>query len=237
MSSKKIILAIQNDETDPPHLAAIWLEEIGFQVQVIRADLGESVPSTVPDNIAALIPLGGHMSATDDHIAPWLPSERALLKDAIDRNIPIFAICLGTQLLAIAGGGTVKRYEKSEIGVIDLIPNSQTQSDQVFKDVGAIPAALWHEDYVADLPKGAVALASTDVCANQIYRIGDLIYGIQCHPEVDLAIITQWEHDADNAFKISGVTSIQEEFKAAESELAETWKPLIQKWGSLVLAK
>ena len=234
MSSKKIILAIQNDETDPPHLAATWLEEIGFHVQVLRADLGESVPTIVPDNVAALMPLGGHMSATDDHVAPWLPAERALLKDAIDRNIPIFAICLGTQLLAIAGGGSVKRFEKSEIGVFDLVPTVAAKDDPIFRDLTNIPATLWHEDYVANLPKGAVTLASTGVCANQIYRIGQLIYGIQCHPEVDISIIAQWEHGADNAYKNSGITSMQPDFIKAESQLAKVWKPIIQNWGRLV---
>ncbi len=102
--TKPIILAIQNDETDPPHLAGVWLQEFGFTIQVIKAYEGESVPSAVPQGIAGLLPLGGHMGALDDHVADWLPNERALLNDAVTRGIPIFAICLGAQLLAEATG-------------------------------------------------------------------------------------------------------------------------------------
>ena len=76
------ILAIQNDETDPPHLAGRWLEEQGHEIVVLHAYAGEDVPSTVPDGIDALMPLGGHMGALDDHVAPWLLNERAMIADA-----------------------------------------------------------------------------------------------------------------------------------------------------------
>ena len=55
------ILAIQNDHTDPPHLAGRWLMELGFTIQILRADKGEFVPSTVPEGIAGVMPLGGHL--------------------------------------------------------------------------------------------------------------------------------------------------------------------------------
>ena len=234
MSSKKIILAIQNDETDPPHLAGRWLMELGFEIRILRAYQGEKVPTSVPDEIAALMPLGGHMSATDDEVAPWLPAERALLKDAIDRDIPIFAICLGTQLLAIAGGGNVERAEVGEVGVYSINPTSA--DDQIFDFTTSLPVAQWHEDAVTELPDGATLLATSEVCANQIYRIGSKSYGVQFHPEIDLAIVKRWEADADNAFKESGKSSIQDEFARVERELAEIWKPFIQRWGKAVLA-
>jgi GMP synthase-like glutamine amidotransferase len=180
------------------------------------------------------MPLGGHMSATDDHVAPWLPAERALLKDAIDRDIPIFAICLGTQLLAIAGGGNVERAEVGEVGVYSINPTSA--DDQIFDFTTSLPVAQWHEDLVTELPQGATLLASSEVCVNQIYRIGSKSYGVQFHPEIDLAIVKRWEADADNAFKESGKSSIQNEFSRVEKELAEIWKPFIQRWGRAVLA-
>ena len=82
------ILAIQNDETDPPHLAAQWLEEQGHEIVILRAYSGEEVPATVPVGIDALMPMGGHMGALDDHIASWLPNERAMIADAAARDLP-----------------------------------------------------------------------------------------------------------------------------------------------------
>lgn len=235
-SNVKTILAIQNDETDPPHLVGRWLMEIGFEVKILRAYDGESVPNTVPENIAGVIPLGGHMGALDDHIAPWLPNERALLADAIVRNIPVFAICLGTQLLAEATGGKVTRAKIVEIGAKEIFPSEAAASDSIFNFSGSLPVTQWHEDEVSVLPPGAVTLASSPACANQIYRVGENSYGVQFHPEADLGIVAKWEEHADNAFQTSGITSALPEYQAKVDEITATWRPFIQAWGMKVLS-
>ncbi len=229
-----VILAIQNDETDAPHLVGQWLEELGFEIRVLRAYAGEKVPTLVPDGIAALIPLGGHMNATEDHLHPWLAPERALLKDAMDRDIPIFAICLGTQLLAVAGGGRVERAEIGEVGIYSIF--SVDEPDAIFPLNSELTVAQWHEDQIVELPADATLLASSELCKNQIYRLGTRSYGVQFHPEIDLSVIKWWEAEADNAFIDSGKSTIQAEFAAAEAELFSTWKPIIQRWGQEVLA-
>ena len=230
---KPTILAIQNDETDAPHLVGRWLEELGFEIRVLRAYAGEDVPAQVPDDIVALIPLGGHMNATEDHLHPWLAPERALLKDAIDRDIPIFAICLGTQLLAVAGGGKVERARIGEVGIYSIF--GVNEPDPIFTFNSELSVAQWHEDQVTELPDGATLLASSGLCRNQIYRLGTKSYGVQFHPEIDLSVVKWWEAEADNAFLDSGKSSIQEEFAAAEAQLVSTWKPVVQRWGQEVL--
>ena len=226
------ILAIQNDETDPPHLAARWLQEQGHEIQILRAFDGEAVPTTVPKGIDALMPMGGHMGALDDHIAAWLPNERAMLADAAARDIPIFAICLGAQLVAAALGGEVSRAQTPEIGVYEITSTGIT--DPVFELTGAAPVTQWHEDIVTRLPDGAVTLASSPLCSNQIYRFGSKSYAVQFHPEVDAAMVRSWEDHADNAFQTSGKSGIESEFLAAEDRLYATWKPTIQRWGALI---
>ena len=230
---KPTILAIQNDETDAPHLVGRWLEELGFEIRVLRAYAGEDVPAQVPDDIVALIPLGGHMNATEDQLHPWLAPERALLKDAIDRDIPIFAICLGTQLLAVAGGGKVERARIGEVGIYSIF--GVNEPDPIFTFNSELSVAQWHEDQVTELPDGATLLASSELCRNQIYRLGTKSYGVQFHPEIDLSVVKWWEAEADNAFLDSGKSSIQEEFAAAEAQLVSTWKPVVQRWGQEVL--
>ena len=230
-----IVLAIQNDETDAPHLVGRWLEELGLEIQVLKAFAGEEVPLSVPDGVVALLPLGGHMNAYDDATYPWLTPEKTLLQDAIARDIPIFAICLGTQLLAVAGGGRVERAEVGEVGIYNVERNEET--DSIFTFSKPVPVAQWHEDQVTLLPKNATLLASSPICENQIYRIGELTYGVQFHPEIDLEVVKWWEAEADNAFKDSGKSTIQHEMEASESLLIETWRPIIQKWGKAVLAR
>jgi GMP synthase (glutamine-hydrolysing) len=229
---KKVVLAIQNDETDPPHLVGKWLEEIGFEVRTIHAYNGESVPNKVPENVVAIMPLGGHMGAMDDHVAPWLKPERELLADAVSKDFPIFAICLGAQLLAAATDGKVERMSTNEIGIYEI--NAVTEDEIVNFGPKAL-TTQWHEDYVTVLPSGATRLAASDLCPNQIYKMGSHTYAFQSHPEVDAEIITRWEKDADNAFIESGSVSVKERVAAAENELIETWKPIVQNWGRSIL--
>ncbi|CAB4748870.1 unannotated protein [freshwater metagenome] len=233
-SSKKIILAIQNDPTDPPHLVGRWLMEIGFEIRILRAYKGEVVPTKVPNDICALLPLGGSMGANDDEKLPWLANEKELLADAVAKEIPIFAICLGAQLLAAALGGEVSRADVGEIGIYEI--NRNSESDPIFNFGSSAISAQWHEDKISKLPIGAVNLASSELCENQIYRIGKATYAVQFHPEVDSGIIKLWEDDADNAFIESGKSSVKEEVQKAEVELQEIWKPIIQNWGRLILA-
>jgi GMP synthase-like glutamine amidotransferase len=228
----KIILAIQNDETDPPHLVGRWLMEIGFEIKILRAYTGEVVPTKVPDDVCALLPLGGSMGANDDKELPWLADEKKLLADAVDREIPIFAICLGAQLLASALGGEVSRAEVGEVGIYEIKRNSE--SDPIFNFGNSTISAQWHEDKISKLPSGAVNLASSELCENQIYRIGRATYAVQFHPEIDAGIIKLWEDDADNAFLESGKSSVKDEVQKVEVELQEIWKPIIQSWGALI---
>ena len=52
------------------------------------------------------------MGANDDATAPWLPHERALLREAVSDELPTLGICLGAQLLAAANGGRVDRQSR-----------------------------------------------------------------------------------------------------------------------------
>lgn len=231
----KTILFIQNYETDPPHLVARWLEELGFSTSTIKAYDGERIPAVLPDYVAGVIALGGAMSALDDLNFPWLSAEKALLKTLVEEELPVLGICLGAQLLAAALGGTISRLEENEIGIYQI---NQVSADSIFTlNPGAI-STQWHEDYVSVLPAGSTLIADSVQCPTQIYRVGDLSYGIQCHPEADASIVSLWENKPDNAFKgfdkseIS--TTVAETVKVREGELESTWKPLIQNWGRAV---
>ena len=90
---------------------------------------------------------------------------------------------------------------------------------------------------MSTLPVGAVTLASSPLCANQVYRFGPKSYAVQFHPEVDAAMVQDWEDHADRAFQTSGKSNIASEFLAAEENLYRTWKPIIQRWGSLIATK
>ena len=52
----------------------------------------------------------------------------------------------------------------------------------------------WHGD-TFDLPRGAVHLASTEVCRHQAFRLGTRLFGLQFHCELDAETIAYWVRD------------------------------------------
>lgn len=236
--SRNIVLFIQNYATDPPHLVSEWLEEIGLTSRTIRAFEGEAIPNELSPDIAALIPLGGAMNAMQDGLYPWLAPEKALIKRTVDAGLPVLGICLGAQLLGAALGGTVGRLKENEIGIYNI---NQVVADEIMNVGQAAPTTQWHEDYVEVLPDSATLIANSETCPTQIFKVGELTYGLQCHPEADASIVTLWENKPDNAFKNfnkeSLETTVAEKVRLREGDLSTMWKPLIQNWGRAVLAR
>ena len=232
------ILFIQNYATDPPHLVGRWLMELGFAIEIIRAYDGETIPSDLPPRVKGVIALGGAMGALDDHLHPWLATERVLLKKLVSEDVPVIGICLGAQLLGAALGGEISRLRDNEIGIYEI---TQVAEDSIMSVGVSALTTQWHEDYVSVLPQGATLIASSDNCPTQIYRVGELTYGLQCHPEADASIVSLWENKPDNAFKnfekSTDTVSIAETVKAREVDLEALWKPLIQRWGREVLTR
>lgn len=243
-TSRPRVLAIQNDPTDPPLLVGAWLEDAGIDITVVRADEAEDVPSAVPPGIYGILALGGSMGANDDADAPWLPAERALLRDAVAQEIPVLGLCLGSQLLAAATGGRVELAPQTEIGLSFVQPTDRGRMDPVTGAAVAalgerLPAIQWHQDHVAELPADAHLLMTNDACRVQAFRVGPTAYGFQCHPEIDTDMFVSWADFADEALERSGVDVIEasEAVRAHGADLVTAWKPVTQAWADLVHAR
>ena len=239
-----IVLAIQNDPTDPPLLVGEWLEESGVVIEVIRACDGDAVPAQVPGHVHGVLALGGAMGAGDDDVAPWLPDERAMLADAVSRGVPVLGLCLGGQLLASATGGRVELGPTQEIGLsyveqtVDGLLDPVASVAQPSQGPG-IPAVQWHQDHVAELPDGAVLLLTNAACRVQGFRVGDTAYGLQLHPELDPATFRSWADYPDDALRRSGIDPLEAavDVDAAGQDLIAAWRPATRAWADLVWAR
>lgn len=242
-SARPIVLAIENEEADRPLWVGEWIEECGIEVQVVRGWDGDEVPTAVPDGVSGVLALGGAMGAMDDHLAPWLVRERALLADAVESAVPVLGLCLGAQLLAAANGGRVELGPVAEVGLTYVMRTDASREDQVISAIDApsdrIPAAQWHQDHITALPDDAVLLLTNDACVVQGFRLGSAAYGLQLHPEVDPETFDSWAVADDEALARSGrdPREAAAEVRQARADLIRAWRPMTRAWCDRVWAR
>ena len=99
----KPILILQHEAGVSAGHFASWLDARSLPRVVVNVHQGDPVPHSAAP-YAGLCSLGGNMSVNDP--LPWVAEEVALMRDALERGVPIIGHCLGGQLLARALGAT-----------------------------------------------------------------------------------------------------------------------------------
>ncbi len=167
------------------------LRRSGFRIRYVNFDRDPDARPRL-DSYDGLVILGGPMSADQVDSYPHLDTEVELIRMAIDKDIAVLGICLGAQLLARALGAQVRRNPIKEIGWYEVLLSDEGRSDPLLRHFDASEKLFqWHGD-TFDLPAGAVHLASSAGCANQAFRFGSKVYGLQFHLECDEALIERW---------------------------------------------
>jgi GMP synthase-like glutamine amidotransferase len=145
-----------------------------------------------PEQIWALIVLGGAMGANDEQRHPFLSDLKNLIRNIVAARIPCLGICLGGQLLAVALGAKVASNRWEELGTLKVYLTEEGKSDPLFGGFQEeFTTFQWHHDSF-DIPDGGVLLASSAACPHQAFRVGDFAWGLQFHPEVTESIIRDW---------------------------------------------
>lgn len=179
------ILVLQHSAIGHSGRLGRTLRDHGFRLDIRRVDLspsGDEIPSDL-DNIHGIVSLGGPMSANDSHA--WIAREIDLLARAHAEGMPIIGICLGSQLLARALGGSVQRMARPEVGFEPVSINPAGQTETLLAGIPWTHHAFHaHQEHVTP-PAGAVVLASSPACAVQIYKVGHRALGVQYHFEAD----------------------------------------------------
>src|SRR5690606_2340866 len=104
--------------------------------------------------------------------------------------VPVLAVCLGMQLLALALGAKLHLRHGQEIGFAPVALTESGANEPVlapFARQRATTFLHWHSDAV-ELPSGAELLASTPLTPVQAFRLGSAL-GTQFHPEADEALL------------------------------------------------
>jgi GMP synthase (glutamine-hydrolysing) len=165
----------------------------------------EVTTGSLPDNIISInawdinwddlslddnyIILGGHMGSYDDQKFTYLQEEKQWLKYAINANSKILGICLGSQLIADAMGGSAFLSKNIEFGFKNL---EFLIDDSLFDDFKNTKVFSWHRD-TFNIPLEATLIAKTEY--PQIFSIKNSL-ALQFHPEIKLDLFENW-YDSD----------------------------------------
>lgn len=179
------ILVLQNARYEGLAGLGKLLGEDGFNTKIVFAKQ-EKIPEI---DSSAVIILGASESANDD--LPYLKKEMVLVRQAVQKEIPVLGICLGSQLIAKAFGSKVYQGTKKEIGIYHDIEFDNLSKSSLFSGIKS-PAVVfhWHGD-TFDLPQDAIRLAHSKDYRNQAFQLGTAV-GVQFHLEVDEKTIRLW---------------------------------------------
>jgi GMP synthase (glutamine-hydrolysing) len=167
------------------------LKSAGFRIRYVNFGRHPDAEPSL-DGYQGLVVLGGPMSVNDTDRHPHLTTELKLIEQAMNCGMPVLGICLGAQLIAKTLGSRVYPNDEKEIGWYDVSPTEMARGDPLAAHLKESEKLFqWHGD-TFDIPKGAVHLASSTLCASQAFRYGPNVYALQFHLEVDEPMIERW---------------------------------------------
>jgi GMP synthase-like glutamine amidotransferase len=191
----------------------------------------------VPENlngVSGLCLMGGPMSVNDD--LPCIPSELALIREAVAADIPVIGHCLGGQLMAKALGGSVSANPLKEIGWGDVrITDADAARPWLGDPKAPMLAFHWHGETFS-LPPGATRILESRYCANQAYVVNDRHIGMQCHVEMTPELIASWcdngaaEIAASDSPGVQTPDAIQADLPVRTAQLHQLADKIYSRW-------
>ncbi len=190
------LLVLQHLPIEGPALIGEILEEAGHQLTTI--ELWHTQPGDhIPDDCDGLIIMGGPQSASDTHLET-IAACLHLVRQAIERQMPMLGICLGAQLMARAAGASIMPSPVRELGWYPVYP-VDSDHDPLFGhlDRRGLYVFQWHGETFS-MPETATWLLGHPDVKHQAFRLGRGQYGLQFHIEVDADTIAAWIDAGDS---------------------------------------
>ncbi len=155
-----------------------------------------------------IVALGGPISANDDF--PALLQERELFIEARRLGIPVFAVCLGAQLLCRALGGQVQPTGGYQFGLRRISVTRAGDEDQVFGKIRVPLVPTLHGECFS-IPEGAAALAEGHILLrdggyrriNMAFRSGNC-YAFQFEPQLTFDELVVWNRELYDDYLLMG---------------------------------
>lgn len=185
------VAIVENTRITHHGQVGVALHEAGALVEVFRPWADGRLPE-VAQGHDAIVVFGGDQSALDDAAHPYLPALARCMAGFSAADRAVLGICLGSQILARAFGGSNHLGTAPEFGWLPVTLTEAGRSDPLLSAVPqAFPVFQWHSDTFT-LPPGATHLATGPVAQNQAFRLGRATYGTQFHFEANRAVVADW---------------------------------------------
>ena len=228
----KRVLVLQHEPFEGPGTLRDALS--GCELRIVRTYADEIVPGALDGD--GLVVLGGGMGVYEADRHPHLRDEMRLLADTVRAGRPVLGICLGSQLLAAALGGTVAKAPHKEIGwyAVDLL--SGVADDPLF---AAVPSSFtpfhWHGDAFT-LPEGAAPLAASAMTPLQAFRAGPRAWGVQFHLETDAQVLDAMLGSGEMELAAAGVdpSAVRARATAELPQLRRISLDVFSRWAALL---
>lgn len=166
---------------DFPHWFRLGTQLPPERLHIIDATTDEPLPA--PGDVAGAMITGAAAMVTDR--AAW--SERAAdwIREAMNRQLPLFGVCFGHQLMAHALGGEVGYLPGGrEIGSVPTELLDAAASDPLARQLPArFRTQTTHEQSVLTPPDGAIVLSRSARDPHHFLRYGPHAVSVQFHPE------------------------------------------------------
>jgi len=205
--SRDPVLIILHQESSSPGRVGVRLRAMGYDLDIRKPRFGDALPPSMEKHSGCVI-FGGPMSANDRD--DYVRREIDWMKVPLKENKPLLGICLGAQMLVKHLGSEVAqhRHQKVEVGYYPITPTDK--GEELFQ--WPSHAYQWHREGF-ELPRGAKLLATGDTYENQAFSFGENAFGIQFHPEVNLAMMHKWTVKGAQRFKLSGAQNRAQHFE------------------------
>lgn len=197
----KPVLIVTHLEDRSTGLVRGCLEEAGCEV--LQVDKVDDEPLPAVSSVSGIVSMGGRESATRAGEDAFLTAEVDLMAQALTREVPLLGLCLGAQLLAVAGGGQVSAIGRMVADWEPILMRPAAAADPVFD---ALPDGLavlkWHEDMI-EAPPRATVLATAPGPGAALFRLGACAWGSQAHLEVTPRLLVDtWLADPGSTAEI-----------------------------------
>mgnify|MGYP003577032146 CR=1 FL=1 len=182
---------IQHEDFEAPGAYLHWAVSRQHQTSFSRVYQYDVLPQD-HTTIDLLVIMGGPQSPdSSQQTYPYYnaAAEIELIRQCVLAGKAVVGVCLGAQLIGEAMGATYEPSPEKEIGVFPIQLTEDGLQDEKIQHFGeSLTVGHWHNDMPGLSPSSQV-LAVSAGCPRQIVKYTDLVYGFQCHMELNSEVV------------------------------------------------